>query len=508
MNELTGNVEVAVVGAGFSGIGAGISLRAAGYTDFVMLERSSRVGGTWRDNSYPGCACDVPSHLYSYSFAPFPDWSRRFAPRDEINAYLDRCVDDFGLRPHLQTRCEVLEARWQPRSQRWELQTSTGPIGARILVMASGPLSEPAMPRVPGLASFTGTVFHSAQWRHDHDTAGERVAVIGTGASAIQFVPHLQRQAQHVTIFQRTPPWVAPRADREVSPGRRAAYRRWPFLQRMARIREYWTREAMLPALLGHDRIRRVGQRAVLAHLASEVADPTLRAALTPDYEMGCNRILLSDDYLPALAQPNVTVVPGGASEILPKGVRDADGREHSADTIVLATGFSLIDAPLLSHVLGSDGRSLASVWDRSPQAYLGTTVAGFPNLFLLAGPNTGIAHTSLILMIEAQLRYLVSAVRTLEHLRMSSMDVRPEVQGAHNDDLQRRMRRTVWSSGGCHSWYLDHRGRNTALWPHATWRFSHATRRVRMSDFNFVGPTDPAPGRPSRSTDHVRSSR
>jgi cation diffusion facilitator CzcD-associated flavoprotein CzcO len=498
-------VEVVVVGAGFAGIGAAIKLRAAGYRDFVILERSGEVGGTWRDNSYPGCACDVPSHLYSYSFAPYPEWSRRFAPQAEIDAYLRRCTDDFGLRPHLLTGCELVGARWHEDIQRWVLATSTGPITARVLVMATGPLSEPAMPRIAGLASFAGPVFHSARWDHDHDTAGERVAVIGTGASAIQFVPHLQRTARHVTVFQRTPPWVAPRGDVEVSPARRAAYRHWPFLQRMARAREFWAREAMLPALLGNEWLRKAGQRSVLAHLERQVRDPALRATLTPDYAMGCNRILLSDDYLPALTEPNVSVVPGGAIEIRPDGIVGADGTEHPADTLVLGTGFSLIDAPVLAHLIGRDGRSLATTWDRSPQAYLGTTVAGFPNLFLLAGPNTGIAHTSLIYMIEAQLDYVVRALRTLAQLEMTSMEVRPQVQRAYNDDLQQRMRRTVWSSGGCHSWYLDHTGRNTALWPRATWRFRRATRRVRVADYTF-GSLPESPNQPPTTSQPAAS--
>ncbi|MFJ1551331.1 flavin-containing monooxygenase [Streptomyces sp. NPDC088246] len=474
-----------------------------GYRDLLILERADEVGGTWRDNAYPGCACDVPSRLYSFSFAPNPTWSRRFAPQEEIERYLKRCVDQYDLTPRLRLGCKLQRATWDPERLRWDLDTSTGPLGAGLLVMAQGPLSEPAIPSLPGLEGFTGEAFHSAGWKHDLDLSAKRVGVIGTGASAVQFIPHLQSTAQQVTVFQRTPSWIAPRQDRPVPAWQRRLFRLAPPVQRLARGWEYMTREATLPALLGNRTMAALGRREALAHLHRQVKNPELRSKLTPDYALGCKRVLLSDNYYPALVQPNVHVVtdpiasvgpntvlttPRGGAQAAPGGAASAV-TAHPVDVLIFGTGFRVTDASYAQRVIGGDGRSLNEVWQGSPQAHLGTTVAGFPNLFLMAGPNTGVGHTSLIYMIESQINYLVSTLRLMRSRGLGSVDVRAETQHAYNAELQNRMAPTVWAAGGCSGWYQDRTGRVTTIWPASTWRFRRRTRAIDPGEYVLTAP-------------------
>ncbi|MFB7551821.1 flavin-containing monooxygenase [Streptomyces sp. NPDC056154] len=503
------HVSVVIVGAGFAGLGTAIRLLQEGHRDLLILERADEVGGTWRDNAYPGCACDVPSRLYSFSFAPNPTWSRRFAPQEEIERYLKRCVDTYGLTPRLRLGCELQRATWDPRRLRWELETSTGPLSAGLVVMAQGPLSEPVVPSLPGLEGFTGEVFHSARWRHDLDLSAKRVGVIGTGASAVQFIPHLQCTSRHVTVFQRTPSWIAPRRDRPVPAWQRRLFQLAPPVQRMARGWEYMVREATLPALLGNRAMAALGRREALAHLHRQVKDPELRSQLTPDYALGCKRVLLSDDYYPALVQPNVRVVtdpiasvgpdavhtaPGDGPQAPPGGAAPADA-VHPVDVLILGTGFRVTDASYARRIIGGDGRSLREVWQGSPQAYLGTTVAGFPNLFLMAGPNTGVGHTSLIYMIESQINYLISALRLMRRRSLGAVDVRTKTQHAYNAELQNRMAPTVWAAGGCSGWYQDRTGRVTTIWPAPTWGFRRRTRAIDPIDYMLTASRD-APDR------------
>ncbi|GGT76079.1 Baeyer-Villiger monooxygenase [Streptomyces atratus] len=497
------HVPVVIVGAGFSGLGTAIRLLQEGHRDVLILERADEVGGTWRDNTYPGCACDVPSRLYSFSFAPNPAWSRRFAPQEEIEQYLRRCVDEYDLMPRLRLGCELQRAAWDPERQRWDLRTSTGPLTAGLLVLAQGPLSEPAVPSFPGLDDFTGETFHSAQWKHDLDLSTKRVGVIGTGASAIQFVPHLQREARQVTVFQRTPPWIAPRRDRTIPQWQRRLFRLAPPVQRLARGWAYAAREATLPALLGNRTMAAFGRREALAHLHRQVADPELRAKLTPDYELGCKRVLLSDNYYPALGQPNVDVVTDPITRIVPDAVftaptdaaQDGDANaEHPVDVLIYGTGFRVTDATYSQHVIGADGRSLHEVWQGSPQAHLGTTVAGFPNLFLMAGPNTGVGHTSLIYMIESQIDYLLSCLRLMRSRGLAAVEVRAEAQRAFNAELQNRMTPTVWAAGGCVGWYQDRTGRITSIWPEPTWRFRRRTRTLDPRQYALTVECDAPP--------------
>ena len=481
---MTERVPVAIMGAGFSGLAVAVGLLRAGRSDFVVLERAADLGGTWRDNTYPGCACDVPSHLYSFSFAPNPSWSRSFSPQPEIWAYLRRVARDFGVLPHLRCGVEVTNACWDDAAGCWHLDTSAGPLDAEVLVAAGGGLSEPGLPDVAGLETFAGTMFHSAGWRHDHSLAGERVAVVGTGASAVQIVPAVAPQAAHLTLFQRTPAWVLPRRDHAIPPARQALFRRVPWTQRAVRAAQYTGREVLAAGLSGNTGLLTLLQRAATAHLRAQVPDASLRAALTPSYRLGCKRIVSSDDYYPALTRPNVSVVTSPVVRVTPAGVVTADGTEHELDTIVWATGFQVYDTASAQLVRGRDGRSLAAVWSESMRAYLGTTVAGFPNLFLMTGPNTGQGHTSMVYMIESQARYVVDALTRMRAGGLGSVEVRPEVQARYNAELDRRMARTVWVTGGCHSWYLDAQGRNGTLWPGQTFTFRRRTRRFDLDRY------------------------
>ncbi|HEX2210084.1 MAG TPA: NAD(P)/FAD-dependent oxidoreductase [Longimicrobium sp.] len=485
------DVRIAIIGSGFGGLGTAIRLKRQGMDDFVILERAGDVGGTWRDNTYPGCACDVQSHLYSFSFAPNPDWSRSFSPQPEIQGYLQRCARDFGILPHVLFHHEVREAWWDDNGRRWRIETSSGPVTARVLVNAAGALSEPATPDLPGLDGFEGRAFHSARWDHGCDLRGKRVAVIGTGASAIQFVPEIQRQVERLYVFQRTPPWILPRHQRELRAGERSLFRRVPAAQKAVRGAIYLAREAFVLAFR-NPRAMGVAQRVALRHLRQSIPDPVLRAKLTPDWTMGCKRILLSNDYLPALAQPNVEVVTDGIAEVRARSLVTADGTEREVDAIIFGTGFQPTDPPLAHRTRGRGGRTLAEVWAGSPRAHAGTTVAGFPNFFMLMGPNTGLGHTSVVYMLEAQIEHLMGALRHMGAHGIAALEPRREAQEAFVDAVDRRMTGTVWTSGGCRSWYLDATGRNSALWPDFTWRFRRRVARFEPAEYAMERANEP----------------
>jgi cation diffusion facilitator CzcD-associated flavoprotein CzcO len=472
------HVRVAIIGGGFAGLGMSIALQRAG-VEHVVLEKADDLGGTWRDNHYPGCKCDVPSHLYSFSFALNPEWSATYSSQGEIWAYLQRTAERFGVLPRFRFGAEVRQACWDEREQHWEVETSAGRWTADVLVSATGGLSVPSVPDIPGLDRFAGRRFHSAQWDDGHDFDGERVAVIGTGASAVQLVPRIQPRVASLLLFQRTPAWVLPHGDRPIRDWERTLYRRVPFLQRLLRGGIYWSRELLVLGFCKDPRWMEPVRRIATRHLERQVADPELRARLMPSFSPGCKRLLPSNEYYPALVAGNVDVVTEPIREVGERSVVTADGVEHRVDTIVLATGFRVTDNPTFELLRGRAGRSLADAWrEGGMQAYKGSTVAGFPNLFLVTGPNTGIGHTSLVVMIEAQVRYVMEALRTMDRRGAAEVEVRPAAQEEFNDDLQRRMHRTVWNTGGCASWYLDARGRNTTLWPDFTWRFTRLTSR------------------------------
>ena len=488
LGTLPAHVDVAIVGSGFAGLNAAIRLRAAG-REFAILERAGDLGGTWRDNSYPGCACDVPSHLYSFSYALNPDWSRSFSPQAEIFEYLKRTAREYGVDDYIYYNAEVVEARWDDTRSLWVIETARGHLTANVLILGTGGLSEPSVPTLPGLENFEGTTFHSATWRHDHDLTGERVAVIGTGASAIQFVPHAQQHASHLTVFQRTAPWVLPRRDRDITPVERRLYRWLPGLQRALRGLIYWARESWIIGFTIKPGIMRAAERQALRFLHSQVADRELRRKLTPRYRLGCKRVLLSNDYLPALTQPNVDLVTDRILKVLPDAVvtQDANGVEttHEVDTIIFGTGFHVTDPPIAKRVHGADGRTVAEHWSETGMSALnGLAIAGFPNAFMLVGPNTGLGHTSIVVMIEAQVDYIVDALRKMKARGITAIEPRADVQVAYNERLQQNLEGTVWNAGGCASWYLDERGRNTTLWPTFTFRFQKQVSRCDLADY------------------------
>jgi cation diffusion facilitator CzcD-associated flavoprotein CzcO len=493
VNKAPAHVRALVIGAGFAGLGTSIALQRAG-VDHVVLERADDLGGTWRDNRYPGCKCDVPSHLYSFSFALNPEWSSTYSPQSEIWAYLRRCAERFGVLPRIRFGAEVREACWDERDQRWHVETSVGRWTADVVVAATGGLSVPSVPDLPGLDRFAGTVFHSARWDDGHALDRERVAVIGTGASAVQIVPEIQPRVGRLLLFQRTPAWVLPHGDRPIRDWERAVYRRLPFVQRLVRAGVYWSRELLVLGLCKDPRWIEPVRRIATRHLERQVSDPILRERLRPTFAPGCKRLLVSNDYYPALSAANVDVITEPIREVCERSIRTADGVERPVDTIVLATGFRVTDNPTFERLRGRAGRSLADAWrEAGMQAYLGTTVAGFPNLFLVTGPNTGIGHTSLVVMIEAQVHYVLDALRTMRRRGAAEVEVRQDAQEAFNGELQGRMRRTVWSAGGCASWYLDAGGRNTTLWPDFTWRFRRLTRRFDAAAYELRGPVAPA---------------
>jgi cation diffusion facilitator CzcD-associated flavoprotein CzcO len=489
MTELPDHVDVAIVGSGFAGIGMAIALLRAGRKDFVVLERDGDVGGTWHQNTYPGCQCDVPSNLYSFSFAPNAEWSQTFALQPEIGAYLKRVADDFGVRPHVRTGTEVQDAAWDEQAQRWRIETVRGALTARVLVAGMGGLSEPSIPSIPGAETFAGPAFHTARWNHDADLAGKRVAVIGTGASAIQVVPRIQPQVAKLSVFQRTPPWIMPHPGRPTRPRERALFRALPPLQTFARGAIYWARETFVLPFRFH-RLSAIPERMARAHLEKQVADPVLRDKLTPRYEIGCKRILMSDEYFPALQQPNAELVTDAIARIMPTGVVTADGVEHPADAIVWGTGFRVTDMPYVEWLRGRGGRTMGDLWrEQGMQGLRGTTVAGFPNLFMLVGPNTGLGHNSIVFIIESQISYVMDALRTMDAHGSVACDPTPAAQAAFNETVQRRMRNTVWTQGGCASWYLDAHGRNTTLWPGSSWTFRRATRRFDPAEYELLAP-------------------
>jgi cation diffusion facilitator CzcD-associated flavoprotein CzcO len=484
---LPGHVRVAIIGAGFGGIGAAIRLREAGRTDFVILERAGSVGGTWRDNTYPGCACDVPSHLYSFSFAPNPGWSRSFSGQPEIRSYLEEVTDSRRVREHIRFGAEVTEARWEAGLARWRVRTTRGDLTADVLISAAGPLSAPSIPDLPGLDRFPGEVFHSARWNHDYDLAGKRVAVVGTGASAIQLVPRIQPQVSRLVLFQRTPAWVLPRRDRRISNLERWLYQHLPPAQRLARLGIYLSRESTVGAFTRRPGVLRAAQRMALRNLAAAVPEPGLRARLTPGYVMGCKRILLSNDYYPALTRPNVDVVAAGLAKVDGGVATGQDGTAHEVDAIIFATGFHAVDVPIAQRVYGADGRTLADAWQGDMRALRGTTIAGFPNLCLVIGPNTGLGHNSMVHIIESQLSYILDYLAALDRAGAAALDTRPAAQERWCAGIEQRMGTTVWATGGCVSWYLNPAGRNPTLWPASTLRFRRETRRVDLTEYDLI---------------------
>ncbi|GHG40506.1 MULTISPECIES: flavin-containing monooxygenase [Amycolatopsis] len=487
---MTERFKVVIVGTGFSGLGQAIQLEKAGIRDYVILEKATEVGGTWRDNSYPGCACDVQSHMYSFSYEQNPGWSRSFSPQPEIFDYLKRVADKYRLREKIRFGVELTGAHWDERERRWTATTRDGrEFVAQFLVSGVGGLHIPQVPELPGIANFQGQTWHSARWNHEYDLRGKRVAVVGTGASAVQFVPKIAPDVAALTLFQRTPPWIMPKPDHAMPSWARTLFKRVPGTQRLYRNALYWLLEARAIGFNGHPAIMKAGELIAKRNIAKGIKDPALRKKVTPDYTMGCKRVLISNDYYPALARPNVDVVTDGIKEVKAHSIVDSAGVEHEVDAIVYGTGFKVTDALEYLDITGVDGRNLAKEWaTEGMRTHKGITVSGYPNLFFLLGPNTALGHNSVVFMIESQARYVVDAIKLADSRGAAALDVRPGVQDEFQREIQDKLVKGVWTQGGCKSWYLDAQGVNRTIWPGFTWRYWLETRKVDPADYELSG--------------------
>jgi len=480
---------IVIIGTGFSGLGMAIQLKRSGIHDFVILEKADDVGGTWRDNTYPGCACDIRSNLYSFSYAQNPDWSRRYAGSKEIWDYLRGCADKYGIRRHVRFGAEFTGATFDEETLRWTVHTvGAGSYTARAVVAGVGVLHIPSIPELPGIERFEGRRFHSAEWDHGHDLTGRKVAVIGTGASAIQFVPRIAERVGSLTVFQRTPPWILPKPDRETSRWERLMYRVVPFTQRLRRVARFLIYDARALGFAINPKLMKVLSKPAARHLEHQVPDPQLRAKLTPTYTMGCKRVLISNDFYPALARPNVELVTDAIAEVREHSIVTAAGDEHEVDTIIYGTGFHVSDALYHLAITGRDGRDLTEEWrTRGARTYLGITVSGFPNLFFLLGPNTGLGHNSVVLMIEAQTRYVLRCLAALARRDVDAIDVRSVAQNRFDREIHAKLRKGVWNVGGCRSWYLDPEGVNRTVWPGFVWQYLRRTNKVILDDYELL---------------------
>lgn len=478
------DAEVIIVGTGFSGQCMAIKLHAAGFNSVLLLERGANVGGTWRDNHYPGAACDIPSHLYSFSFALNPDWSRVYPGQGEIYAYLRTTAQRYGLTDRTCFNTLVKGAAFDAGTQTWRIETNNGSLRSRFLILGTGGLSEPAVPTLPGLETFQGKSFHSARWDHDYALEGKRVAVIGTGASAIQFVPQIVSRVGHLSVFQRTPPWIVPRDDRPFTAFRKSINRWIPGAMRLNRWRIHWMNELMAFGTVVDPKYMEMGTKLALKHLSKQVEDPLLRTKLTPDYVMGCKRILISDDWYPALQRPNAELVNTTIERITPEGVLSADGQLHRADAIIFGTGFQATESLGKLSLRGRLDLELNEAWSDGAEAYVGASVSGFPNLFLITGPNTGLGHNSMVFIIEANVAHIVGALKQARQSGASVVEVKREVQATYNQGLQQRLEKSVWVTG-CKSWYQDKRsGKVTTLWPGFSTQYWSRARHFRADDY------------------------
>lgn len=490
--------EVAIIGAGFAGIGLGIRLKLENRPDFVIFEQAAEIGGTWRDNTYPGCACDIPSFLYSYSFEPNPEWPNLFSRQPHILAYMKKCVNKYELDQHILCNMEIICATFDENSGYWTLESRDGcSFTARSVVSAIGPLNQPKIPAFKGLEKFRGRHFHSSAWPEDLELKGQTVAVIGTGASAIQIVPEIASEVEQLYVFQRTPPWIIPRRDRPIELSAQRWFQQYPRLQHFWREFIYWLLELRVFGFLGNKTMRRIQEYICKRHIRRSIDDPELRKVLTPNYDLGCKRILVSDDFYPAIALPEVELVTDGIQEITAQGIITDDRRERKIDNIIFATGFVASEFIRAISYKGRDGRDLFNEWEQTgAEAYYGLSVSGFPNLLFMVGPNTGLGHNSIIHMIESQINYIIDYFKLLEQAPLPSfLDLNPAIQRSFNQDIQSRLQKTVWATG-CQSWYQTSWGKNTTLWPGSTVAYRRQTRRVNAANYMLVRPTSKASAR------------
>ena len=474
-------VKVAIVGGGFGGLCMAIKLREAGIEDFVLLEKAEQVGGTWRDNSYPGCACDVQSHMYSFSFEGNPDWSARYSGWKEIQDYILRTTEKHGIQEKTRFNAEVYGAHFDQDKALWTLDLKDGSqVVCQHWVLASGPLHVPQIPNFPGLDRFKGKVFHSSQWDHDYDLTGKKVVSVGTGASAIQYVPQIAPEVERLTVVQRTPGWIIPRDERTYSKLTKTLFRRFPLLRKLHRVRLYWSNESRVVPIF-HPRLAGLLEKVVKQFIRFQVKDKETARKLTPSYTLGCKRIMISNRYYPTFNRDNVELFTEGVKEVRENSIVFTDGSEREMDCLIMGTGF-IVDPRIYMRdfpITGLDGRKLQDDWADASEAYLGVTVAGYPNMFQMVGPNTGLGHNSIIFMIECQAEYIRDAIQKLDAKGGDYLDVKRAEMDAFNDKLQEDVAGTVWQQGGCSSWYQQADGKNVAIWPYSTWRYWLKTRRV-----------------------------
>lgn len=493
-NGKTLETTIAIIGSGFSGLGMAIQLCKRGRDDFLILEKSHDIGGTWRDNTYPGCGCDVPTAIYSYSFEQNPYWSKMWSPQPEIQAYLQRLTDKYDLRRKVAFGTEIIAAQWDEAALRWHLRSADGPtITAQFIVLGVGPLNVPRIPNLNGVESFAGAFFHSAQWDHSVDLTGKKVAVIGTGASAIQFVPIIAEQVGQLQLYQRTPPWVLGRRNPTMPRPLQSLFAKAPLTRNVCRAVAYWISESMALGIHGYGNLHRPLEWAGRANIRKGIKDPALVAKLTPNYQIGCKRILFSRTYYPALARPNVEVITDGIAEVRPGSIVTVDGTGRAVDVIICATGFHVFDRFDSIDIRAAGGESMVQRWKTNgAQAHIGITVAGLPNAFFLMGANTGITHNSIVFMIEQQIKFTLRAMDGVHQRAAAAIQVRQDAQDRFNEDIQRRLARRVWSTAGCTSWFLDDNGVNRVLWPGFTWQYWRATRNFDETEYEFTRADDP----------------
>lgn len=480
--------SIAIIGAGFSGLGAAIRLIQSGVTSIKVFEQSDTPGGTWRDNTYPGCGCDIPSLLYSYSFEPNPTWSRAFSKQDEILNYIKHCVKKYNLDSYIQYETTIKQLTFDEEYGQWSILDSEGQkYTSEIVISAAGPFNAPYIPKLKGIESFSGVQFHSMNWDHNYDLSGKNVAVIGTGASAIQFIPEIAKECARLDIYQRTPPWIAPKMDKPYTEKAHRRFTKHPWYQQMWRDIIYYYLEYRGKGHMGDQKMRAKRKKESLAHLHAQIQDPDLRSKLTPDYEIGCKRVLISDNYYPTLTQDHVNLKTEGIKEITSNGIIQNDGKENKIDAIIYGTGFYTTEFPKGIEVIGIKGQKLLEEWAvNGPEAYYGMTVSGYPNLLYMVGPNSGLGHNSIIHMMESQINYILDY---LKHVKKNGpgtyFNLKKDIQKSFNDDIQESLKEMVWSNGGCKSYYLVNKdGRNSSIWPGSTIKYRKLTKKIKVSDY------------------------
>ena len=490
------DLSILITGTGFSGICVGIQLKKAGIHNFKILEKADEVGGTWRDNTYPGAACDVKSNLYSFSFEPNPNWSREFSEQKEILAYIKHCVKKYDLEKHIVFNWEVATSIFHEDTATWELiSKKKEKLYSNVVIFGNGPLHIPSLPDIAGIKDFKGEIFHSAAWNHDYDLNGKNVCVIGTGASAIQFVPEIQPKVKNLFLMQRTAPWVLPKPDGEFTSIQHSLFEKIPFIQKLNRDFIYYLNEAQLIGFMYEDRILKLGEKIGMRHMKKNIKDETLRKKLTPSYRLGCKRVLMSNNYYQALAQPNLDVVTDGIATFTKDSVITGDRKERKIDAIIMGTGFHVADSFQFYDLHGKNGVRAKNAFKDGPQAYFGSTIHHFPNMFMMLGPNTGLGHNSMIYMIESQTNYVVDAIQKMISQNIRSIEVKEKVQEDFNEEIQRKLKNTIWDSG-CKSWYISENGKNYTVWPGFTTEFRKRTKIINLDDYivekNIVKKREP----------------